>query len=182
LTLTYWPAEAVQPGALADPVQAVGKVLRAPVPAGAPILASQLAEGGVDGAWAALLEPGEAAVFVPAAAALKPFGLAYLHLIEGEPGTVMAPWEGAPLLAARMREAFGGPLMLNGGLTRETAEKAIAEGRADLVSVGVPVLANPDLVARWKTNAPLNAPDKATFYGGGAKGYTDYPFLETVEA
>jgi N-ethylmaleimide reductase len=123
-----------------------------------------------------------AAVFVPAAAALKPFGLAYLHLIEGEPGTVMAPWDGAPLLAARMREAFGGPLMLNGGLTRETAEKAIAEGRADLVSVGVPVLANPDLVERWRTNAPLNAPDKATFYGGGAKGYTDYPFLETVEA
>lgn len=123
-----------------------------------------------------------AAVFVPAAAALKPFGLAYLHLIEGEPGTVMAPWDGAPLLAARIREAFGGPLMLNGGLTRETAEKAIAEGRADLVSVGVPVLANPDLVERWKTNAPLNAPDKTTFYGGGAKGYTDYPFLETVEA
>lgn len=123
-----------------------------------------------------------AAVFVPAAAALKPFGLAYLHLIEGEPGTVMAPWDGAPLLAARMREAFGGPLMLNGGLTRETAEKAIAEGRADLVSVGVPVLANPDLVERWKTNVPLNAPDRATFYGGGAKGYTDYPFLETVGA
>ncbi|MCA3717021.1 MAG: alkene reductase [Brevundimonas sp.] len=123
-----------------------------------------------------------AAVFVPAAAALKPFGLAYLHLIEGEPGTVMAPWEGAPLLAARMREAFGGPLMLNGGLTRETAEKALAEGRADLVSVGVPVLSNPDLVARWKTNAPLNAPDRATFYGGGAKGYTDYPALETVGA
>lgn len=123
-----------------------------------------------------------AAVFVPAAAALKPFGLAYLHLIEGEPGTVMAPWEGAPLLAARMREAFGGPLMLNGGLTRETAETAIAEGRADLVSVGVPVLANPDLVERWKTNAPLNAPDRATFYGGGAKGYTDYPFMETLGA
>jgi N-ethylmaleimide reductase len=123
-----------------------------------------------------------AAVFVPAAEALKPFGLSYLHLIEGEPGTVMAPWDGAPLLAARMREAFGGPLMLNGGLTRETAEKAIAEGRADLVSVGVPVLANPDLVERWKKNAPLNAPDKATFYGGGAKGYTDYPVLETAEA
>jgi N-ethylmaleimide reductase len=81
-----------------------------------------------------------------------------------------------------MREAFGGPLMLNGGLTRETAEKAMSEGRADLVSVGVPVLANPDVVARWKTNAPLNAPDKATFYGGGAKGYTDYPTLETVGA
>lgn len=123
-----------------------------------------------------------AAVFVPAAAALKPFGLAYLHLIEGEPGTPMSIKGNAPQLAARMREAFGGPIMLNGGLTRELAEKALAEGRADLVSVGVPVLANPDLVERWKRNAPLNAPDKATFYGGGAKGYTDYPALEMAEA
>jgi N-ethylmaleimide reductase len=123
-----------------------------------------------------------AAVFVPAAAALKPFGLAFLHLIEGEPGTPMSIKGDAPQLAADIRDAFGGPVMLNGGLTRETAEKAMGEGRADLVSVGVPVLSNPDLVARWQTNAPLNAPDKATFYGGGAKGYTDYPFLETVEA
>ncbi|WP_298162271.1 alkene reductase [Brevundimonas sp.] len=121
-------------------------------------------------------------IFVHAAAALKPFGLAYLHVIEGEPGTPMASWDGAPKLAARMREAFGGPVMLNGGLTRELAEAAIAEGRADLVSVGVPVLANPDLVERWKRNAPLNTPDKATFYGGGARGYTDYPFLEAAEA
>ncbi len=122
-----------------------------------------------------------AATFLYAAEALKPFGLAYLHLIEGEPDTPMSIKNGAPQLAARMREAFGGPVMLNGGLTRELAEKAIAEGRADLISSGVPVLSNPDLVERWKTNAPLNAPDKATFYGGGAKGYTDYPFLETAE-
>ena len=123
-----------------------------------------------------------ASIFVHAAGALKPFGLAWLHLIEGEPGTPMASWEGAPKLAARMREAFGGPLMLNGGLTRELAQKALDEGRADLISSGVPVLSNPDLVERWKQGAPLNAPDRATFYGGGAKGYTDYPFLETAGA
>ena len=123
-----------------------------------------------------------ASIFLHAAAALKPFGLSYLHLIEGEPGTPMDIKFGAPQLAVDIRDAFGGPLMLNGGLTRETAEKAIAEGRADLISVGVPVLANPDVVERWKRNAPLNAPDKATFYGGGAKGYTDYPFLETARA
>ena len=117
-------------------------------------------------------------VFVHAAAALKPFDLAYLHLIEGEPDTAMSIKNGAPQLAAKIREAFGGPVMLNGGLTRELAEKAIAEGRADLVSLGVPALSNPDIVARWRQNAPLNAFDKATFYGGGAKGYTDYPFLE----
>ena len=119
-----------------------------------------------------------ASIFLHAAAALKPFGLAYLHLIEGEPDTAMSIKNGAPQLAARIRDAFGGPVMLNGGLTRELAEKAVAEGRADLVSLGVPALSNPDIVARWQQNAPLNAFDKATFYGGGAQGYTDYPFLD----
>ena len=121
-----------------------------------------------------------ATIFLHVAAALKPFGLSYLHLIEGEPDTPMSIKGGAPQLAALMRDAFGGPLMLNGGLTRDLAQKALDDGRADLISSGVPVLANPDLVERWRLDAPLNAPDKATFYGGGAKGYTDYPFLETT--
>ncbi|HEV2081865.1 MAG TPA: alkene reductase [Brevundimonas sp.] len=121
-----------------------------------------------------------ASIFLHAAAALKPYGLAFLHLIEGEPDTPMSIKDGAPQLAARIREAFGGPVMLNGGLTRELAEKAIAEGRADLVSVGVPFLANPDLVERWKTGAELNAPDRSTFYGGGDAGYIDYPTLDQV--
>ena len=76
-----------------------------------------------------------ASIFLHAAAALKPFGLAYLHLIEGEPGTRW-PARRRAELAKAMREAFGGPVMLNGGLTRELAEKAIEEGRADLVSLG----------------------------------------------
>lgn len=120
------------------------------------------------------------ALFVEAAAALEPFRLAFLHVIEAVPGHPVAGPEDSPPMAARMRQAFGGPVMLNGGLTRALSEAAIAEGRADLVSVGVPVLANPDLVERWKTNAPLNTPDPSTFYGGGAQGYTDYPVLETV--
>jgi len=123
-----------------------------------------------------------ASIFLHVAAALKPFGLAYLHLIEGEPGTPMSIKFDAPRLAADIREAFGGPLMLNGGLTKALAQKALDEGRADLISSGVPVLSNPDLVERWKADAPLNAPDKDTFYGGGAKGYTDYPFLQTADA
>lgn len=122
------------------------------------------------------------ATFVHAAGALKPFGLAFLHVIEGEPGTAMASYDGAPRLAAKLREAFGGPLMLNGGLTLETAQAALDDGRADLVSIGVPFLANPDLIERWQTGAELNAPDKATFYGGGAQGYTDYPTLNRAEA
>lgn len=122
-----------------------------------------------------------ASVFLYAAAALKPFGLAYLHLIEGEPDTPMSIKHGAPQLAVRMREAFGGPVILNGGLTRDLAEKAVAEGRADLVSLDVAALANPDIVERWRGNAPLNAPEKTTFYGGGTEGYTDYTFLHTSE-
>ncbi len=121
-----------------------------------------------------------ASIFLHAAAALKPFGLAYLHLIEGEPDTPMSIKNGAPELAAQMRGTFGGPLMLNGGLTKKLAQKALDDGRADLISSGLGVLANPDLVERWKRDAPLNDYDKATFYGGGAKGYTDYPTLETA--
>lgn len=68
--------------------------------------------------------------------------------------------------------------MLNGGYTRERAEADLSEGRADLVSFGVPFLANPDLPCRLAENAPLNAPDQETFYSGGAKGYVDYPTLD----
>ncbi|CAL1691054.1 N-ethylmaleimide reductase [Brevundimonas subvibrioides] len=123
-----------------------------------------------------------ASTFLYVAKALKPFGLSYLHLIEGEPGTPMSIKFDAPQLAADIRAAFGGPLMLNGGLTKALAQQALDDGRADLISSGVPVLANPDLVERWRTDAPLNAPDKDTFYGGGARGYTDYPALESVSA
>ena len=59
----------------------------------------------------------------------------------------------------------------------ELANKVLAANAADLIAFGKPFLANPDLVERLKRGAPLNAPDKATFYGGGAKGYTDYPTL-----
>ncbi|HEV7229192.1 alkene reductase [Brevundimonas sp.] len=119
-----------------------------------------------------------AGAFGHAARALKPFGLAFLHLIEAEPPHPMAGPEGSPRLAKDLREAFGGPVMLNGGLTRVSAEAALAEGRADLVSIGVPFLANPDLVDRWKVGAELNPADRATFYGGGDKGYIDYPTLK----
>ena len=121
-----------------------------------------------------------AATFGHAAAALKPFGLAFLHLIEAEPPHPMAGPEGSPRLAKALREAFGGPVMLNGGLDRAKAEAALADGRADLVSVGVPFLANPDLPERWRTGAELNRADRATFYGGGEAGYVDYPAMAGV--
>jgi N-ethylmaleimide reductase len=120
------------------------------------------------------------ATFVAAAAALKPIGLAYLHIIE----PVGPGWRSAPAaddrLTPKLHRAFGGRVIANGGYTLETAESVLATGEADLVSFGVPFLANPDLVARLKTGAALNVPDVPSFYGGDAKGYTDYPVLEAA--
>jgi N-ethylmaleimide reductase len=67
--------------------------------------------------------------------------------------------------------------MGNNGYNQELAEQAVKDGSADLIAFGKPFIANPDLVARLRGNAPLNTPDQATFYGGGAKGYTDYQVL-----
>ena len=114
------------------------------------------------------------ATFGHAALALSTFGLAYLHIVE----PVGSLPEGTAALAPDLKEAFGGPLMLNGGYTRPLAEAALARGEADLVSFGSSFLANPDLPLRLARNAPLNPPDPATFYGGDQRGYTDYPTLE----
>lgn len=94
-------------------------------------------------------------------------GLLYVHLVKN-------PNDGFPGTAAAIRQAFGGPIMLNGGFDAERAEAAIAAGQADLVSFGRPFIANPDLVDRMKTGAPLAAPDPSTFYTPGARGYVDY--------
>lgn len=84
-------------------------------------------------------------------------------------------------LVADLRKLFGGPVILNSGFsevtTFEGVERILEEGLADLVAVGRPYLANPDLAERWRTGAELNEPNPATFYGGGAEGYTDYPAL-----
>lgn len=76
-----------------------------------------------------------------------------------------------------IREAFGGAYIANESFTRETAEQALADGVADAVAFGKAFIANPDLVARFAANAPLNAWDDKTFYVGGAKGYIDYTTL-----
>ncbi len=69
-------------------------------------------------------------------------------------------------------------IIANGGYTAQTAEAELASGRADLVSFGNLFIANPDLPARFKSNAPLQAADRKTMYGGGAHGYVDYPLME----
>jgi N-ethylmaleimide reductase len=112
---------------------------------------------------------------------LATLNLAYIHIIEGATGGPREmpdrPFDYAALKAAYRTAGGKGAWMVNNGYDKAMAEKAVASGYADLVAFGVPFLANPDLPARLKAGAALNAPDKATFYGGGAKGYTDYPTM-----
>ncbi|PWC53584.1 alkene reductase [Azospirillum sp. TSO22-1] len=122
------------------------------------------------------------ALFTHVAKALSTFNLAYLHVIEGIDGPMTLP-AGAPAVASQLRAAFKGTFIINGGYyTRAAADAVLAKGEADLVSIGIPFIANPDLPARLKLGAPLAEGDKASFYGGTEKGYTDYPALETVDA
>ena len=81
-------------------------------------------------------------------------------------------------IGPQLKAAFGGSYIANEGFTQATANQVLAAGEADAVAFGVPLLANPDLPARFRQNAPLTAPDQATFYASGPKGYTDYPTLQ----
>ncbi|MEJ6004816.1 alkene reductase [Paucibacter sp. AS339] len=114
------------------------------------------------------------ALFNHVAEQLAPLGLAFLHVVEGQTG---GDRDIAPFDYQAMRRCFGGPWMVNNGYTREMALKAVAEGQADLVAFGRDFISNPDLVRRLRLNAALQPLDRATLYGGDAKGYTDYPFL-----
>jgi len=108
---------------------------------------------------------------------LNDYDLAYLHLTE--PFTPVADVQFAVLhIAKHFRPLYNGTLIINKAFTKETGIKVLEEGDADLVAYGVPFLANPDLVKRFELDAALNTPDQPTFYTTGAKGYTDYPFLE----
>lgn len=105
---------------------------------------------------------------------LNTLGLAYIHLVDhSSMGAPTVP----DSMKATFRSVFKGKLILSGGYDATRAESDLAAGKADLIAVGKPFLANPDLVARWKTGAALNAFDMNTFYTADAKGYTDYPTL-----
>jgi N-ethylmaleimide reductase len=110
---------------------------------------------------------------------LNALRLVYLHVVEGTTG---GPRDIAPFDYGSLRKRFEGAYMANNGYDLELANKVLAAGEADLIAFGKLFIANPDLVERLKRGAPLNTPDTATFYGGGAKGYTDYPTLEAAQA
>lgn len=108
---------------------------------------------------------------------LNDYGLAYIHLIEPFTDVSEIP-DAIQEVAKHFRKIFNGTIIINRGFNKETAEKVLQNGDADLVSFGVPFIANPDLVKRFKTDATLNQPDQATFYTPGEKGYTDYPEID----
>lgn len=101
---------------------------------------------------------------------LASLGLLYLHVLEAPDGEAHA----------RLRKQWDGAFIYNTGFTEdsslENAQREVDSGEADLICFGRQFLANPDLVERLKSGVALNEPKQATFYGGGAEGYTDYPF------
>ncbi len=104
--------------------------------------------------------------FIALAKAIGPKKLAYLHVMRTGIGS-----------ETTLRAAYSGAFLVGGGFKKAEANQAIEEKRADAIVFGSTYLANPDLVKRFKNDSPLNAPDQATFYTPGAKGYTDYPAL-----
>lgn len=99
----------------------------------------------------------------------------YIHVIEG---ATQGPRDVAPDFSFEaLRKRYGGAWMVNNGYDLALARETVAAGRADLVAFGRPFIANPDLVERLRRDAPLNELDRATLYGGGARGYVDYPTL-----
>lgn len=118
------------------------------------------------------------ATYLAAAHLLDQIGVGYLHIAE-------ADWEDAPVMPVAFKEAlrmiYRGTLIYAGKYTVARAEEALAKGWADLIAFGRPFIANPDLPERLRQGLPLNPPDKATFFGGEAEGFTDYPVAEAAE-
>lgn len=107
---------------------------------------------------------------------LNGYGLGYLHVVEQAQDGKGSNEEGLAL-SAHLRKLWRGVYVVNGGYDRLRAEEAVRSGHADAVAFGRAFLANPDLPWRLERKAALNEPDPATFYGGGAAGYTTYPAL-----
>ena len=103
-------------------------------------------------------------------------GVAYLSLIQARTDVGMDIE--TPQVDADLRARWPGALIVAGGFSADTAERAVASGAADAVAFGRHFIANPDLVERLRTGADLTPYDRSTFYGGGAQGYVDYPALE----
>ena len=124
-----------------------------------------------------VFESDPTAVFFPLVAELAKRKLAYVHAIEG---ATQGPRDNLPFDYVALRKTFGGGYIANNGYTRELAIDAVKSGKVDMVAFGRSFISNPDLVERLRIGAPLADGNRATFYGGGAEGYTDYPSSQTA--
>jgi len=144
------------------------------------------------GTFNSMYDSNPAALFSYVASALNRFGLAYLHLVEPRADAdALKRWakdignlddKEVGLAARYFRPIFTGTIISAGGYDRELGNAVLAAGDADLVAYGRLFIANPDLPERFALNAPLNTPDRLSFYGGDERGYTDYPSLELQSA
>jgi N-ethylmaleimide reductase len=144
------------------------------------------------GTFNSMYDSNPAALFSYVASALNRFGLAYLHLVEPRADAdALKRWakdignlndKEVGLAARYFRPIFTGTIISAGGYDRELGNAVLAAGDADLVAYGRLFIANPDLPERFAINAPLNTPDRLSFYGGDERGYTDYPSLELQSA
>jgi len=120
------------------------------------------------------LDPDTEDTYTYVARLLSAAGVAYIHAADTN------AWGGQPdmpRILRILRPNFGGVIIANGGLDPQSGEALVASGMADMVSFGRQFIANPDLVERIRRAGPYNRPDPFTFYGGGARGYLDYPEL-----
>ena len=120
------------------------------------------------------------ATFGYVAERLSDYRFAYLHIVNPAMEQMQHGNEPDPQalrMVETIRKKFEGTLILAGGFRTDSAAQWLREGKADLIAFGRKFIANPDLPERLRTGAPLNADDPTTYYGGGEKGYTDYPSL-----
>jgi N-ethylmaleimide reductase len=128
-------------------------------------------------------EPEPMPLYTHAIEQLNPLGLAYLHFIEPRSsgaGRAEVNWQNVPSAMVLYRPIWKGVLITAGGFTGETAEAAIAEGHADAIAFGRIFISNPDLPQRLQHGFPLTPYNRATFYSGEEKGYTDYPAYDQL--
>jgi len=129
-----------------------------------------------NGAVNGVVDSDPEALFAYVAQALDRIGIAFLELRESRPtGSFLASEQ--PPVSPVIRQQFKGVLILNGDYTPQEAATVVAEGKADAIAFGRPFIANPDLPARIRADAPLASSDMATWYSQGDEGYTDYPAL-----
>ncbi|MET3970613.1 alkene reductase [Bradyrhizobium sp. S3.9.1] len=120
------------------------------------------------------------ATFGYVAERLSDYGFAYLHMVNPALEQMQNGQEPDPKamnMVRLIRKKYKGTLIVAGGFQADTAAKWLREGMADLIAFGRKFIANPDLPERIRLGAPFNVDDPTTYYGGGEKGYTDYPTL-----